>query len=244
MKPPYLKLLIVLSIALLVGLFFSLDLQQYLTLDHLKSRHSFYLEYYEQNQIKSLCIYFVIFFVLIILSIPGITVVSLAGGALFGFPITLLLTSFADALGSTVVFLASRYLFGNSLQARYSDRLRVINKGVNQEGPFYLFSLRLIPFFPCCLINLLMGVTTIQITTFYWVTQMGKLPYTILYINAGTQLARLESVLDIFSPGIIISFVLIGLFPLISKKSLQWVRIRKEKQGILKNKLKPGYRHN
>jgi len=236
--------LIALLIFLLVGFFFNFDLDQYLTLDHLKSRHSFYLEYYDQNPIKSLGIYFVIFFLLTILSIPGITAVSLAGGALFGFPITLLLTSFADSFGSTIVFLVSRFLFGNSLQARYSDRLRVINKGVDQEGPFYLFSLRLIPFFPCCLINLLMGVTTIQITTFYWVTQIGKLPYTILYINAGTQLAKLESVLDIFSPGIIISFVLIGLFPLISKKSLQWVRIRKEKQGFLKNKLKPGYRNN
>ncbi|MCK5836076.1 MAG: TVP38/TMEM64 family protein [Desulfobacula sp.] len=163
---------------------------------------------------------------------------------MFGFPITLLLTSFADAFGSTIVFLVSRFLVGNSLQARYGDHLRAVNKGVDQEGPFYLFSLRLMPFFPCCLINLLMGVTNIRITTFYWVTQLGKLPYTVLYINAGTQLAKLDSIVDIFSPGIIISFVLIGLFPLISKKSLQWVKVRKEEQAILKNQIKKGYEHH
>jgi len=113
----------------------------------------------------SLGIYFTILFLLTALSIPGITAIIVAGGALFGFPLTLLITSFADAFGSMTAFLASRYLFGNSLQGRYKDRLKVINTGVDQEGAFYLFSLRLMPFFPCFLINLLMGMTSIRMTT-------------------------------------------------------------------------------
>ncbi|WP_457552252.1 TVP38/TMEM64 family protein [Desulfobacula sp.] len=167
-------------------------------------------------------------FLLTALSVPGITTIIVAGGAIFGFPLTLLITSFADTFGSTTAFLASRYLFGNRLQVRYNDRLQVINKGVDQEGAFYLFSLRLMPFFPCFLINLLMGVTSIRITTFYWVTQGGKLPFTAIYVNAGTQFGNLDSVFDIFSPGIILSFALIGLFPLIAKKSLQRFKAHKK----------------
>lgn len=234
MKQIYLKLLIIFSFILVMGVSFSFDLQQYLTLDYLKSRHFFYQQYYEQNQLLSLGVYVLVLFLLTAFSVPGIIVVLLAGGALFGFPLTLLIASFADALGSTAAFLASRYLFGNSILAKdkYAEKLEVINNGAGNEWAFYLFSLRLIPFFPCFLINLLMGLTTIPVTTFYLATQVGKMPYIAIYINAGTQLGKVDSVLGIFSPEIITSFVLIGLFPVISKKSLQWFKTRKGKLGI------------
>ncbi len=236
MNRNYLKLLIILSIILVIGLFFSFDLQQYLTLDYLKSRHTFYRQYYEQNQLLSLGIYVIALFLLTAFSVPGIIVVFLAGGALFGFQLTLLITSFTDALGSTAAFLASRYLFGNSIQAKYAERLQIINNGAGKEWGFYLFSLRLMPFFPCFLINILMGVTTIRIMTFYLATQVGKMPYIAIYINAGTQLGKIDSISGIFSPGIITSFVLIGLFPVISKKSLQWYRGRKKNRQVKKIK--------
>ncbi len=229
MKQTYIKSFFVFSIALLIGFFFCFDLHEYLTLDYLKSRHAFYLQYYLQNKLLSLGIYFISLLLLTAFSVPGLSAIVLAGGALFGFPLTLLITSFADAFGATAAFLSSRYLFGDSLQARYHKRLRVLNNGVNKEGAFYLFSLRLMPFFPCFLINLLMGLTKIRVTTYYWVTQVGKLPYIAIYVNAGTQLGKLDSVLDIFSPGILTSFVLIGLFPVISKKSLQWIKLHKKK---------------
>ena len=232
MKQTYLKLLIIFSIFLVIGLFFGFDLQQYLTFDHLKSQHAFYRQYYEQNQLLSLGIYVIALFLLTVFSVPGIIVVLLAGGALFGFPLTLLITSFADALGSTIVFLASRYLFGNTIQAKYAGRLQAINNGAGKEWAFYLFSLRLMPFFPCFLINILMGVTTIRIMTFYLATQIGKMPYIAIYVNAGTQLGKMDSVFGIFSPGIITSFLLIGLFPVISKKSLKWFKAHKEKLGV------------
>ncbi len=234
MKRNRLKLFTALTIALIFGLFLNFELQQYLTLDYLESRHTFYQQYYEQNQLWTIGIYFTILFLLTSLSIPGITAIVIAGGALFGFPLTLLITSFADAFGSTAAFLASRYLFGNSLQAKNKKRMQIINKGVDKDGAFYLFSLRLMPFFPCFLINLLMGMTSMRITTFYWVTLGGKLPFTAIYVNAGTQLGKMDSVFDIFSPGIVLSFVLIGVFPLAARKSLQWLKTHK-KMGFHKN---------
>ena len=235
MKPTHFKLLMLLLAGLLILFFFGFDIEQYLTINYLKSQHIFYMQYYEQNRAISFGIYFTVIFLLTAFSAPGTTVVVIAGGAVFGFSLTLLVTSFADAFGSTAAFLSSRYFFGKSVQARYSDRLRVINKGIEQEGAFYLFSLRLLPFFPCFLINLLMGVTTIRVTKFYWVTQIGKLPFTVIYALAGTQLGKIDSVLDIFSPGVIISFVMIGLFPLMGKKSIQWARVCKLRQHIHEN---------
>jgi len=229
MKQIYLKLSIVLSIVFVIGLFFSLDLQQYLTIDYFKSQYVFYRQCYEQNSLLSLGIFAIALFLLTVFSIPGIVVVFLAGGALFGFPLTLLISSFIDATGSTIAFLSSRYLFGNSIQAKYADKLQFINNKAAGEWGFFLFSLRLMPFFPCFLINILMGLTEIRVITFYLATQVGKMPYIAIYINAGSQLVKIDSALDIFSPKLIISFIMIGLFPMISKKSLQWIKHHKIK---------------
>ncbi len=230
MKQTYLKLLIIFSIVFLIGLFFSLDLQQYLTIDSFKSQYVFYRQYYEQNQLFSLGFFAIALFLLTAFSVPGVIVVFLAGGALFGFPLTLLISSFVDAIASTIAFLSSRYLFCNCIKAKYADKLQSINNKASGEWGFFLFSLRLMPFFPCFLINILMGLTTIRVVTFYLATQVGKMPYIAIYINAGSQLGNINSALDIFSPKIIISFIMIGLFPMISKKSLQWIKIHKLKR--------------
>ena len=203
------------------------DLQQYLSLDYLSSRHSFYKEYCGEHPKFTLLIYFTLYMLLTAASIPGLSVVILVGGTLFGFSTTLLVISFADTFGSTLAFLSSRKLFGTYLQERFPARLRAVNRGIAREGAFYLIYLRLVPIFPCFLINLLMGLTNISVKTFYWGTQLGKLPHNALYVNAGTQISELNSLPGIFSPGVIFSFALIAFFPLIAKKALRLINDRK-----------------
>lgn len=220
------RLIILLGILLLISCFFIFDLHQYFMLDYLKSRHSFYKQYCDQNPALSLLIYFFIFMILTAFSIPGLSVVILTGATLFGFPMTLLVISFADVLGSTLAFLSSRCLFGNYLQEKHPARLKAVNQGIAREGALYLLYLRLVPIFPCFLINLLMGLTKIRLTTFYWGTQIGKFPHNAIYANAGTQISTLDSVFGIFSPGIIASFALIGVFPIVVKMVRQRVKVR------------------
>lgn len=227
MKQLYSSLILLLGISLLGGGFFAFDLGQYFTFDYFQSRHIFYQQYYEQNPILTLLLYFVIYLTLTAMSIPCLSVVILAGGALFGFPVALLVISFADVIGSTLAFLSSRWLFGGYLQDKHPSRLRAVNHGIAREGGFYLLYLRLIPLFPCFLINLLMGLTKIRVSTFYWVTQIGKFPHNALYANAGTQISQLDSIGGFFSPTIVVSFALIGFFPLIVKLGLQQARIRR-----------------
>ena len=227
MKQLYGRLIILLGISLLIGCFIVFDLQQYLTLDYLNSRHTFYQQYYEQNPTLTLLLFFVFYLSLTAMSLPCLSVVILAGGAIFGFPLALLIISFADVFGSTLAFLSSRRLFGKYLQDRHSSRLRAVNHGVAREGGFYLLTLRLIPIFPCFLINLLMGLTKIRVATFFWITQIGKLPHNALYANAGTQISQLSSFGGIFSPTIVVSFALIGFFPLLVKLGLQQAKNRR-----------------
>ena len=227
MKQLYSRLILLLGISLLIGVFFAFDLQQHITLDHLQSRHTFYKRYYEQNPTLTLLIYFFFYLSLTALSIPGLSIVILAGGALFGFPVALLIISFADVLGSTVAFLSSRRIFGKYLQDRHPCRLKAVNHGIAREGGLYLLYLRLIPIFPCFLINLLMGLTKIRVSTFYWMTQIGKFPHNALYANAGTQISKMDSFMGVFSPGVVISFVLIGFVPLVMKMGLQQAKIRR-----------------
>ncbi|MBW2690675.1 MAG: TVP38/TMEM64 family protein [Deltaproteobacteria bacterium] len=227
MRQLYVRIFLLLGCFLLIGIFFAFDLQQYLTLEHLKSHHTFYKQYYAQNPTLTLLIYFVFLLTLTALSIPGLSIVILAAASIFGFPVTLVVTSFADVFGSILAFLGSRYLFGKKLQDRHPIRLQAVNQGIAKEGALYLLSLRLIPLFPCFLINLLMGLTKIPVTTFYWATQLGKLPHNAIYANAGTQISKSDSLLGIFSPEVVISFLLIGAFPLFAKKGLRWAKVRK-----------------
>ena len=161
------------------------------------------------------------------LSLPGAAIMTLVGGAIFGLLWGTVIVSFASAIGATLAFLASRYLFRDAIQAKFGDKLGAINRGVEKEGAFYLFALRLVPAFPFFVINLVMGLTPMKTWTYYWVSQLGMLAGTIVYVNAGTQIARIESLAGLVSPGLIGSFVLLGVFPLIAKRVVDWLKARK-----------------
>jgi uncharacterized membrane protein YdjX (TVP38/TMEM64 family) len=215
------RILIVLFIILLITSFFVFDLSQYLTLDYLKTNQMRLMKYHEQNMTLTLSLYFLAYILITALSIPGATIMTLAGAGIFGFWTSLIVISFASTIGATLSFLGSRYLFRDWVQNKFGEKLQKVNEGIEREGAFYLFSMRLIPIFPFFMINLLMGLTSIKTPTYFFASQLGMLAGTIIYVNAGVQLSQIESTKDIISPGIIISLVLLGLFPLIVKKLLK-----------------------
>jgi uncharacterized membrane protein YdjX (TVP38/TMEM64 family) len=214
------KIVLVLVIGTAVAAFFSLGLHRYLTLDSLKHSQQRFHELYAGHAAAVLGAYFVGYVLVTALSLPGAAAMTLAGGVLFGFWVGTLVVSFASSLGATLACLASRYLLRDWVQSRFGDRLAAINAGIAREGAYYLFTLRLIPVFPFFLINLLMGLTRLPLATFYWVSQAGMLAGTMVYVNAGSQLAKIDSLTGIVSPGLIASFTLLGIFPFLVKKLL------------------------
>lgn len=236
MPVPRSKLLILVLILGLVIAFFALDLPQYLTLDFLKSRQAAFAGFYADNRLLTIAGYMAIYILVTALSLPGAVVMTLAGGALFGLGVGFVAISFASSIGATLAFLVARFLLRDSVQSRFGDRLKAINAGVRKEGAFYLFSLRLVPIFPFFLINLAMGLTPIRTWTYYWVSQLGMIPGTLAYVNAGTQLGKLDSLAGILSPGLLFSFALLGLLPLGSKKLLDWIKARKSLAQVPKPK--------
>lgn len=210
--------LILLAVIIGLGLTFS----QYLTLDNAKAQQALLSDYIAEHLLAAALIYFVSYVLITAFSIPGAAVVTLLGAALFGFWLSLLLVSFASTIGATLAFLSSRYLLREWVQQRFGDKLNAINQGVERDGAFYLLSLRLIPVFPFFLINLLMGLSPINVARYYWVSQLGMLPGTAVYLNAGTQLAQIDSLSGIVSPSVLLSFALLGVFPLLMK----WVMNR------------------
>ena len=221
------KTLLLAAIACLVVLFFAFDLNQYLTLDALKASQDHFAALKAESPVLVALTYFLLYIVVTALSLPGATIMTLAGGALFGLWEGLLLVSFASTIGATLAFLVSRYLLRDSVQRRFGDKLKLINQGMEKDGAFYLFTLRLVPAFPFFLINLLMGITRLPARTFYWVSQIGMLAGTIVYVNAGTQLAQIDSLRGIVSPGLLLSFALLGIFPWIAKAILRLVQQRR-----------------
>ncbi|EOB3675154.1 TPA: TVP38/TMEM64 family protein [Vibrio vulnificus] len=197
----------------------AVNFSQYLTLDNAKAQQLALNSFIEENFLFASISYFVIYVGLTAFSVPGATVVTLLGAALFGFWYSLLLVSFASTIGATIAFLSSRYLLKDWVQARFGDKLSAINQGVEKDGAFYLFSLRLIPVFPFFLINLLMGLTPISIGRYYLTSQIGMLPGTAVYLNAGTQLADINSLSGILSPTVLASFALLGIFPI----AVKWI---------------------
>ncbi|EPT8339849.1 TVP38/TMEM64 family protein [Vibrio vulnificus] len=197
----------------------AVNFSQYLTLDNAKAQQLALNSFIEENFLFASISYFVIYVGLTAFSVPGATVVTLLGAALFGFWYSLLLVSFASTIGATIAFLSSRYLLKEWVQARFGDKLSAINQGVEKDGAFYLFSLRLIPVFPFFLINLLMGLTPISIGRYYLTSQIGMLPGTAVYLNAGTQLADINSLSGILSPTVLASFALLGVFPI----AVKWI---------------------
>lgn len=214
MKKAILALLVVAAVAL----FFGMGLDQYLTLGAIKQSQGEFAAMLAQSPVQVTLIAFAFYVAVVALSLPGAAIMGLAAGALFGLWYGTLLVSFASTIGATLAFLISRYLLRDFVQQRFGGKLQAINEGIARDGPLYLFMLRLVPAFPFFLINLLMGLTQIRTRTFYWVSQLGMLAGTLVYVNAGTQLAHIDSLSGILSPGVLLSFTLLGVFPLIAKR--------------------------
>lgn len=230
------KLLGLAALATLIALFFGLELNQYFNLDTIKAQQSNLEQHVSSQPLLASAIYFVVYVVVTALSLPGAALMTLIGGALFGLGWGLLLVSFASTLGATLAMLISRFLLRDWVKAKFGKRLERIDQGVEREGGFYLFALRLVPAFPFFLINLAMGLTKLKTSTYWWVTQLGMLPGTVVYVNAGRELGQVDSLGGILSPGLIGAFVLLGLFPLIARKLLNLVQSLKVYRGWQKPK--------
>ena len=231
MSSRFAKILLIATIIVIIIAFFAFDLQRFLTLDYLKMQQAAFAEFYAANRLLTISLYFVLYVVVTALSLPGAAAMTLAGGALLGFWAALVTVSFASTIGATLAFLVSRFLLRDWVQGKFGDKLKAINQGIEREGSFYLFTLRLVPLFPFFVINLVMGLTPMRTLAYYWVSQIGMLPGTVVYVNAGTQLGQLESAAGVLSSGILVSFVLLGTFPLIAKRVIEIVKRRKAFAG-------------
>ena len=221
------KFVLLLVIVLAVAVFFAFDLGRFFDLAFIKAQQSVIEVYRQDHPLLAAGLFFVIYVAVTGLSLPGAAIMTLAGGAIFGLAWGTLIISFASSIGATLAFLASRLLFRDLVQRRFGDKLRAINHGMAREGAFYLFALRLVPIFPFFIINLLMGLTPIRTWTFYWVSQVGMLAATLVYVNAGTQLAQVADVGGILSPALLGSFALLAVFPLLAKRGVAWLEARK-----------------
>lgn len=216
------KTLLLLAIVVAIATFYSLDAQQYLT-------RAFFQTLYAENPLMTAGMFFLIYVAVTGLSLPGAAIMTLIGGAIFGLGTGLLIISFASTIGATLAFIFSRTLLRDWVQKRFTDYMETINKGVKKDGAFYLATLRLIPAVPFFVINLVMGLTPIRVWTFYWVSQIGMLPGTVVYVNAGAQLGQVEdiSVQGILTPELIGSFVLLALFPWFARSGMEFLRRRR-----------------
>ena len=223
----YKKLALLAFIGVLIGLYVHYDLGQYLSLQSLKNQQAAIEAFRTSNPLLSITGYFVVYVIVTALSFPGAALLTLAGGAVFGLLWGTVIVSFASTIGATLAFLMSRFLLRDWVAGRFGQRLAAIDEGVRREGGFYLFTLRLVPAFPFFLVNLLLGLTAMKTRTYFWVSQIGMLAGTVVYVNAGTQLAKLDSLSGILSPSLLGSFVLLGIFPLIARKLVEIVRMNK-----------------
>ncbi len=227
------KKIVLLGVLLVIVIvFFQFDLGQYLTLDYIKAQQQQIDQFYQQHRVLTLLGFFLLYIVITGASLPGAAVMTLAAGAIFGIVNAVVLVSFASTIGASIAFLVSRYLFRESVQSRFARTLNSINAGIDRDGAFYLFALRLVPAFPFFAINLAMGLTSLRLWTFFWVSQLGMLAGTIVYVNAGTQLAQIESASGIFSSEIILSFLLLAMLPFIGRKIIELIRTRKALGGL------------
>lgn len=211
------KLLLITVVAALIASYFLFDLGQYLSLDYLKSQKESLNQLYAQKPILIISVFFLAYVAMAALALPAATILTLAGGAIFGFTTGFLVVSFASTIGATIAFILTRYLFHDAIQAKFGDRLEAINTGIEKEGAFYVFGLRLVPLFPFVVVNSVLALTKLKTWTFYWSSQIGMLAGTAVYVNAGTQLASINSLGDIANPKLLISFALLGVFPIIAK---------------------------
>lgn len=226
------KIAVVGAIGVLIAAFWIFDLRQYLTLSYIKASREMFEMLYAERRGEMIAAYAVVYILLTSLSLPGAAVMTLLAGALFGLFIGTIVVSFASTIGATIACFTARFVLRDWIQNKFGNKLGKINEGIDREGAFYLFTLRLIPIFPFWLINLAIGITRMRLWTFYWVSQAGMLPGTIIYVNAGKELARIDSPSEIFSFRLIASFVLLGIFPITAKKLIQLYRLRLGKKHV------------
>lgn len=211
------KAILVLVLLGAIVAYFVFDLGQILSLENFKASQADILTAKDANPVLYISGFFLLYVAVTGLSIPGAAIMTLIAGALFGVLIGTIIVSFASTLGATLAFLSARFVLRDWVQGKFGERLRAIDEGLEKDGAFYLFTLRLIPVFPFFVINLLMGLTRIKTRTFFWVSQLGMLPATIVFVNAGTQMSRIESTAGLLSPTLIASFVALALFPWAAK---------------------------
>lgn len=216
------KLALIALIAAAVVVFFYFDLNTYLSLEGMKASLSSFQASIAENPVLSVGVFFALYVAVTALSLPGAAILTLAAGALFGLWQGLIIVSFASSVGATLAFLVARFILRETVRQRFGEKLKSIDAGVEKQGAFYLFTLRLLPVFPFFLINLLMGLTSIKTFTFYWVSQVGMLAGTIVYVNAGTQLAQIDSLSGILSPDCSCHLFYWGYFPGLQKVLLRW----------------------
>ncbi len=227
-KKKQIKVIILLvTFSIVLASFFAFELRQYLTLEYLKYAKSLFISYHEQNPLLVLGSYFLSYVVMTTFSLPGAIWMTLGAGAIFGLVKGTIMISFAATIGATLAMLISRYLLRNFVQSHFQKQMQTINSGIQKDGGFYLFTLRLLPVIPFFLINLAIGLTWLRTSTFYWVSQLGMLPGTLIYINAGSELAKLETLSDILSPTLTVSLVLLGIFPLLVRKLLSIIETKR-----------------
>lgn len=221
------RLAIVAVIGGLIASYFIFDLGQYFSLEYIKESRASFQQMYAEHTFAVIAGYFLLYVTVTALALPAATIISLVGGAMFGLFTGVIVISFASTIGATLAFLLSRYLLRDYVQSKFGDKLERINEGIEKEGAFYLFTLRLIPIFPFFAINTAIALTPMRIFTYYWVSQVGMFPATVVYVNAGKELGQIDSLSGLVSPSLIISFAIIGIFPLVMKKLLGWYKAKR-----------------
>lgn len=235
------KSLLLFAIATVVASYYIFDLGQVLNFEYLKSQQSTLNEYYLANKVKTISIYSGIYIIMAMLSLPGATIMTIAGGAIFGLVTGTILVSFASTIGATMAMINCRYLFRNAFQEKLKPIMKKVNHGVEKDGALFLFMSRLSPVFPFFLVNAAFAKTYIGIITYAFVSQIGMLPGTAVFVNAGTQISKLESLSGILSLNMILAFALLGVFPLISKNLVEHLKRRKNR---MKSKKPMHYDYN
>src|SRR5687767_11481715 len=216
------RIALLVLIAVLIAAFFALDLDRYFSRDYFFAQQAAIRAHVEAFPVQSALVFFLAYVAVTGLSLPGAALMTLVAGAVFGLLWGTVIVSFASSIGATLAFMASRFLLRDWVQRKFGEKLKPINAGVEKEGAFYLFALRLVPAFPFFVINLVMGLTPIRTTTFYWVSQLGMLAGTIVYVYAGTQLGQFQVTWQL-----VLALVLLGIFPLVAKKTLGAFKARK-----------------
>jgi uncharacterized membrane protein YdjX (TVP38/TMEM64 family) len=223
------RLAVVLFIVLLIAAFFVFHLGQYFNLAYLKSQQAAFDSVYQANPLATGLIFFAVYVAVTALSLPGAAILTLAAGAVFGLWWGILIASFASSMGAVLALLVARFVLRDTIQKRFGDKLRIINAGVKKDGAFYLLTLRLLPVFPFFVVNLVMALTPMGVWTFYWVSQLGMFIGTVIYVNAGTQIAKIQSPGDVLSLSLLLSLCLLAVFPLATKQVVEFIRKRKHK---------------